>query len=530
MKNMKNQISRRHFLRGACGATMAIPFLPSLLSRTFAQDIPADNPHGCFFAMGTDHGNVWAQNMYPNASLLTQEMQYAGRNVRYGALAATVDGTDHVLSPVCRAPASVMTPDLVSKINILRGLDIPYRIGHHLGGHLGNFAGTVDNVTEGIDNVKFMAPTIDQVLAYAPEFYSTADLTTRMTQRSFNIDGGNLSWNYTSPGAKAGNVVSQPSFNRNLDLFQYLFDPGSAFNGIDTFLVDRIKSSYDRLKVHPRLSAGDRLRLDAHVERMSEIERKLAVVTQLGQVPDAPSTDSNTYWSASSFSSNPTQNASYCHLMNDMIVAAFSAGISRVGTWYQGVKFADTQIQDWHGQVAHEGMGGEAAQPWTVGWNRGTFAHVMMDLAAKMDGVVMENGSTLLDNSVLLFTQEAGQYTHHTGCVNYPIVMAGGGGGYFQTGMYVDFTNQDIVYDDLAELAAANPLIERESPGLYYNQFLANVLESMGVPKASYGSFTDFSSGDVTGGYGFHHVQSQRAADYVQARAVMDEKLPVITS
>ena len=72
-------------------------------------------------------------------------------------------------------------------------------------------------------------------------------------------------------------------------------------------------------------------------------------------------------------------------------------------------------------------------------------------------------------------------------------------------------------------------MIQLESPGLYYNQFLANVVCSMGVAPVDFGGFTDFTSGEPTGGYGFHHVDSDRADDYAQARAVLDDLLPVIT-
>jgi hypothetical protein len=215
--------------------------------------------------------------------------------------------------------------------------------------------------------------------------------------------------------------------------------------------------------------------------------------------------------------------------MNDIVVMAFASGVSRVGTCHQTVKFADQLINDWHGAVAHGSLGPNASQLWTYGWNQGTFEHVMVDLASKMDQVQMTNGTTLLDNSLLMFAQEAGQVTHHTGTMGYPIVTAGSAGGFFNTGLYVDFSNQDVTYDDLRELRESNPNIELEHPGLYYNQFLANVLQSMGIPRQEYEHFADFTGGDPTPGYGLHHIETVRAPDYADARAVMGDLLPVIT-
>ena len=78
------------------------------------------------------------------------------------------------------------------------------------------------------------------------------------------------------------------------------------------------------------------------------------------------------------------------------------------------------------------------------------------------------------------------------------------------------------------------PGLHLESPGLYYNQFLANVLMSMGVPKDEWEHFTEITPqgpkhSSPTKGYGFHYVDPKRAQDYAQAKLVMSDKLPVIT-
>lgn len=522
MKDRSRQprtFSRRQFLRGAGGAFLAIPFLPSLASRAQAAPVADYNPHRCFLALSTDHGGVWAKNMYPEASVLSAQTAYAGRSVRYGALPGS-----SALSPVCTA--SALTPALASKFNILRGLDIPYRISHHQGGHLGNFAQTTGRVLGGLDSSAHLTATIDQFAAWSPSFYDAADLESRMTTRSFQVGHGWMSWNFASPSTKTGDVVKQPTYTSNQALFKLFFDPGSTYNGVDTFIIDRVKSSYDRLRKHPRLTHGDRMRLDQHVERMFEIERKLAVAAQWESIPDAPAVGTET---GGDFGSNPAANIEYCSLMIDVIVAAFSAGVSRIGTWQNAIKFTDSLINDWHGQVAHGGFGATNAQAWALTWNQGTFEHIMVQLAARMDDVDMGDGTTLLDNSLVLFTQEAGQQTHHTGVMSYPVVTAGSAGGYFNTGLYVDYSNPDVTYDDLAELVAAEPLMELERPGLYYNQFLATVLQSLGIGPSEFEGFRDFTSGEPTPGYGLHYIEPEREPDYALAKNAMSDPLPVIT-
>ena len=157
-----------------------------------------------------------------------------------------------------------------------------------------------------------------------------------------------------------------------------------------------------------------------------------------------------------------------------------------------------------------------------------------MNLAAKLDDVSMEDGSTLLDNSLLMLTNESGQLTHHSSCLNYPVVMAGSAGGYFKTGKFVDFSDQTKIYPHFDKMIAERPGMIPEGPGLYYQQFLANALMSMGIPKEEWEHFTEFTvegpeKSTPTGGYGFHYVDPNRAQDYAQAKLVMSEKLPVIT-
>ena len=76
---MTKPMNRRMFLRGAGGAALAIPFLPSLISRAFAADPKPLPPHQCFFAIGTGHGGIWGNNMYPSDAVLDQSIDYIGR-------------------------------------------------------------------------------------------------------------------------------------------------------------------------------------------------------------------------------------------------------------------------------------------------------------------------------------------------------------------------------------------------------------------------------------------------------------------
>ena len=83
---MKRSMNRRMFLRGAGGATLALPFLPSLTTRAFATEDPLPPVGRCFMGFGTFQGEVWGGNIYPSDTLFTQETEYASRMVRSGDL------------------------------------------------------------------------------------------------------------------------------------------------------------------------------------------------------------------------------------------------------------------------------------------------------------------------------------------------------------------------------------------------------------------------------------------------------------
>src|SRR5690242_1318978 len=117
------RLKRRHFLAGAGGFTLALPFLTSLEKKAHA----GGTRKPFFVAMATPHGGVWNQNMWPDESLANQSAQiYPGHTMHYGAIAPETSGSDTVISPCLTAPSNVLTPSLAAKMNLLRGLDYSF--------------------------------------------------------------------------------------------------------------------------------------------------------------------------------------------------------------------------------------------------------------------------------------------------------------------------------------------------------------------------------------------------------------------
>ena len=100
----------------------------------------------------------------------------------------------------------------------------------------------------------------------------------------------------------------------------------------------------------------------------------------------------------------------------------------------------------------------------------------MLDLAAKLNATSDGTGGTLLDHTLLVWTQESGNITHNTFSV--PVITFGGAGGALATGQYVDYRNTALVYD------RTRP--EVEHPGLLMHQWLRMTLALMGVPSSEW--------------------------------------------
>ena len=231
--------------------------------------------------------------------------------------------------------------------------------------------------------------------------------------------------------------------------------------------------SYKRLRNgNARLSAADKQRLDDHIARLAELERKLTVGASCGGVKK-PTDDANKHNGNSA-----AEAARYGQLFNEVVNAAFVCGTSRIGVLgYGSTESFVAYGGDWHQEVAHQWQSADKQALLVQSYQR-LFEGIFLDLASKLD-VEEAPGMTYLDNSLLVWTQESGMETH--GSVSVPVVTFGGAGGYFNTGLFADYRRTDnpaSKYDPGAGNA--------QYMGLLYSQWLATVLEGMGLPPTEF--------------------------------------------
>ncbi|KQW01555.1 DUF1552 domain-containing protein [Rhizobacter sp. Root1221] len=460
MKPKFDPVSRRQFLVGAGGAALALPLLPSLLPRNAeAQTLAAASSERYFAHMTTWHG-VMQDQFYGSLLGLTpgQTQNFAGIDVRNTPLPTAVTGGKVVLSEILQAQSSNLTPRMLSLMNVINGLDFATGVGHNRGGPLGGDAAN---------------PTIDQVLGASKTFYPSSPLQPVIVRNPVSLS-------QTSSGV----VQAQETAESNVKLFDRLFKtsttPTTPNAPAQTVLVDSVKEHAALVKADPRCSADCRTRLDEYLTMLSEVQGK--VQQTVNSSFPRPTTDTSAVEAAAGFYGLPDNQVQCEKLWNDIVVAAFAAGISRVyvcgPTSYT---FGPEPEHAWHNNYAHNI---EADPSKRAGYSAAVqrqFEGAQLDLARKMDAVKTADGNTLLDKGFVASGHELGSGGspghHHNRCI--PIVTFGNAGGFFKTGQSLDYRDMNAF-----SWSKNEPIPWRG--GLIYNQFMGMVLRSMGLQPSDY--------------------------------------------
>ncbi len=453
------KFSRRQFLRGS-GAALALPILPSLLPRT-AQAAASMGPKnfvgiGAYNGRFPTHGTkslLMPKTPAPVNGLLPGLNQVAlpGKyTIHSGSLTAMANGGS--LSEIIDGS---YTPYL-KKMFMLQGFDYLSMGAAH---HNAQFGAQSVNTGQSSANVPVMA-SIDHVIA---DFYRSKGLLSDVVaycavpkestfeySNSFRADGSVTSGRFTNPAAlweKYFGNVNLPAASR-------------------TLLVDRVLANYKSVRNNPRLGSQDRGRLDSHIELLGAAEARVKKIISGGCKQTQPP-------------QNLIDRAQILRTMNDVIVSIMSCGLASVFMgWARALLDADPGT--WH-TWSHDAFAadGSVTNPSMyashLDQNKAVMREMGLDLATKLDQVVQPDGTTLLDNTVILVIQEHNFQGHST--VNIPVIGFGSAGGAFATDLYAD-------YRALAE--GRDDEIGQTCFGFPMNQLYANVLQAMGMTPADY--------------------------------------------
>ncbi|MEM7608503.1 MAG: DUF1552 domain-containing protein [Myxococcota bacterium] len=444
--------SRRHFLRGAGGAVLALPFLPSLAPRG------ADAQEGslpCFVGVASIYGTFrrnWEVDMAGETQIGPQMWRRPLTEIS-GPISPTL-GTDF--------------DGLRAKMNVYTGLD-----GTSVGGHnlCFPFSGsTHSGGSDARDTQPFFPYSLDTLLERS-SFYGDAPPPMPVLRSAPAYRGealGNISWWTDESGS-----VSLPYERSDATLASTVFTEGEPVvdrNGVRLRAMDRVLEDYRRVAAHPRLSGADRSRLEHYANLVSELSARLERTQVVScSNPGLLSTEDE-----------PLSVVYRNHI--DIMVAALACGATRVGMlWIPDHDESDSSQSDFHGwshglDRGNDGGTDAASEASMLAANRWIAGRVS-ELLHKMDGIEGAAGETLLDRSAVLWSNELGGAQHHTN-IGTPVVVAGGAGGRLRTGFSYDFRARPRRL-----WANRNDFPPMGRP---YNEVLVGLLTAMGLERSEW--------------------------------------------
>ncbi len=403
-------LSRRRFLRGA-GVALALPWLESMpvFGQTPSQMVKPPLRRGIvFFSNGVEPIHWWARG--------------SGSAMELGQAAAPLlphrDDIVFIQGLYNQAALASTSPHL-GRMNLLSGAPVSLDPG------VIKVGTTMDQILAAQLGHRTAVPSL--VLGIEPN-------ELRLEDGLSMIYGSSLSW--ASPSKPATKEI-YPS-----RAFQHLVGDGTG-RQLDRSILDEVRQDTQALK--PKISRGDRVKLDEYFESIRDIEKRIERAGREERLegwrptlaqPDMPRPKNGL----------PQDVPEHMRLMLDLIVLGFQMDKTRIATlmlnndlsqmnfrFLEGVKGA------LHLDLTHNGKAPEKEAMYlkTNQFHAAQFAYLVQRLKG-----IREGDTTLLDNSLLLYGSSLFDGDAHS-ADRLPIVLAGKAGGTLKTGRVLDYLGQD---------------------------------------------------------------------------------------
>jgi hypothetical protein len=289
--------------------------------------------------------------------------------------------------------------------------------------------------------------------------FPSLELTCDANRKSADCDSGyscayqyNISW-------QSPTTPMTPENNPRL-VFERLFGAGAhgerAKNAERRMRERRSVLDFvmdDARRMQGRLDPNDRDKLDQYLTGVREVEARIQNAERFG-----PSIDPVLPTPAGI----PATHAEYVQLMYDMMLLAFQTDSTRVATFVLGHdgdnrSFSEIGITEGHHDLSHHQNNTERVEK--VAQIDRWYVEQFNQFLIKMDRTRDIDGNSLLHNSRILYgsgNADGNRHTHE----NLPLVLAGGGGGRFNGGRFVNHGSKPLanLFLDLADQAGVTGL------------------------------------------------------------------------
>ena len=435
-------LSRRTFLRGALGSAVVSLALPPL---------EAMFGHGGARADGHDESPFFGVFYWANG--LPWHARHGAQQGEAGHPDLWTPGTE---GPGYQ-PSSLLTPLARHRVSVITGLEphtqVPPTPGGQSDGHMRGFmvALTGDRPrSQGFDHASHTLTarrsSLDQFVARHPGFYEQAppyrSLELGVSTARFHNYGH---WNAISyNGPDAMNLpVSDPAA-----VYDRLFSVGGvAGDNRDrarrrSRLLDAVLN--DASSLRGRLGADDRQRLDAHLEHLDALQRRIDAGAPACVSPEPP------LRSADLIEQTRTMGALLAVAVECSLTRVFSFMLTSPATTHV---FSNLGVPDGMHKVCHDGH-------WE--WVRDITQYQMEAFAAFLDGFSREgpDGRPLLERGLIYGTSEYGEGWQH-GVKELPVVLAGTGGGRLIEGVHARHPDGNLARAQLTALNGIGLDLER---------------------------------------------------------------------
>jgi len=273
-----------------------------------------------------------------------------------------------------------------------------------------------------------------------------------------------------------GRRLVSPNWARRLGQGTTATTAEEAPETYDRQVVDLVLG--DARSLQRRLGRTDQVKLQEYLDAIDSIERRTRRLQEWiaqeardladpGRThPQTPSTlppnRARSQQLVQTVSRNPAMHAEYLRVMADLMVLAFQTDTTRVCTLSLGSDEAlfpgvvtvgyehHAHTLEHHGNAARVEDADPVAREGCRqihAWYTQFFAEVVAKMRA-----IDEGGTSLLDNSVLLYTSYMADGGH--GRDNYPVLLAGQAGGRLRTGRHIAYQQRTPVANLYAELLA----------------------------------------------------------------------------
>lgn len=460
--------SRRAFLRGAGGAALALPFLASL-QRAGAEPVAPIKRYVNWLGWFGALPQYWMG-------------EGEGTSFELGAITAPLE-------------------PLKSKLGVVSGVNMAsiYRQMGRAGNH--SLGGSAMLTSAPISSGFWDSPEGWMASGPSIDFVIANRIGTANKHRSLFVGDGTDHLHSILVDEANNPYQANPIWNPH-ELWQLLFAEfaGDAAELEKTRLgrqsiIDSVLPDYESLA--GKLSGGDKKVVDQHLASIREVELALQAVAAC-----APPGKPKEQWDAF----DPTQAKERYQLLFDMVAIALACDLTRVATLSLSARFAsprdlvpdmDSLSPEFPDVDVHGFSHGTWHQPGQTNvwreiqvWRMG----MLRDFAMKLDGIAEGEGTSVLDNTVIVHTSEVmtglhdGMPLQEWGYANpmdnaparmtgLPIFYLGGAGGALKTGQHFRLDKTHTYADGLGKYS--------------HGELYLTMARAMGIDDASLPTFGD---------------------------------------